>query len=75
MDVCTPEKKQTSESLSLHGLSNYDADIEHFCAPVVHPDKGETITNCKTITHYLVMKDIWKKALKMNFKGCYKDTT
>ena len=30
----------------------YDADIEHFCAAVVHPDTGETITQYKKLANY-----------------------
>ena len=34
---------------------NADHDIEHFCAPVVHPDTGETITNYKKLANDPIM--------------------
>ena len=56
MDVCTLEHFLTSDNLSLHGPSNYDQDIEHFCTLVVDPDNGNITTNYKTLTQYPVMK-------------------
>ena len=29
--------------------SNYDVDVEHFCAPVVHPITSETITQYRKL--------------------------
>ena len=67
MDIWTPEVFLTADTSSLHGTSNYDADIEHFCAPVVYPDTGETITSYKKLQRDPVMKEIWTKALGKEF--------
>ena len=33
------------------GENIHDVDIEHFCAAVVHPDTGETITKYKVLAN------------------------
>ena len=33
------------------GQNVFDVDIEHFCAAVVHPDIGETITKYKMLAN------------------------
>ena len=34
-------------------------NIEHFCAPVVHPVTGETISKHQTLARYTVIKETW----------------
>ena len=46
---------------------NYDADIEHFCAPVVHLITGETISNYKKLAKDPVMNETWATALGKEF--------
>ena len=57
----------TADTSSSHGTSNHDADLEHFCAPVVHPETGETITSYKKLQRNPVMKKIWTKAFGKEF--------
>ena len=40
----SPTERATSENM-------YDVDISHFCAAVVHPDTGETITKYKKLAN------------------------
>ena len=40
----SPTERQTSENF-------HDVDIEHFCAAVIHPDTGETVTQYKKIAN------------------------
>ena len=35
---------EASPTLRATGNAMHDVDIEHFCAAVVHPDTGETVT-------------------------------
>ena len=42
---------------------NYDVDIEHFCAPVVHPVTGETITQYRKLVRDPITKEVWSTAL------------
>ena len=37
-------------------------NIEHFCAPVVHPVTGETISKYQTLARYPVIKETWTTA-------------
>ena len=67
MDIWTPEVFMTADTSSSHGTSNHDADLEHFCAPVVHPETGETITSYKKLQRNPVMKKIWTKAFGKEF--------
>ena len=67
MNVLTPDKFLTAKTLSSHNTLSYDADIIHFCAPVVHPHTGETIMNCKKLANDPVMKKVWTKALEKEF--------
>ena len=46
---------------------NYDADIEHFCAPVIHPITGETITNYKKLARDPATNETWTTALGKEF--------
>ena len=39
--------------------SNLDVDVEHFCAPVVHPITGETITQYRKLMKDPVTKEVW----------------
>jgi len=67
MDIWTLEVFLTADTSSSHETYNHDADIEHFCAPVVHPNTGETITSYKKLQRNPVMKKIWTKALGKEF--------
>ena len=52
-----PESFITS-SPSLSPKNNYKVDIEHVCAPVIHPITGETITQYQKLIKDLHTKDI-----------------
>ena len=67
MDIWTPEVFLTADTSSSYGTSNHDADLEHFCAPVVHPEMGETITRYKKLQRDPIMKEVWTKALGKEF--------
>ena len=67
IDIWTHKVFLTAGTSLSHGTSNYDADIEHFCAPVVHLETGETITSYKKLQPDLVTKEIWTKALGKEF--------
>jgi hypothetical protein len=45
------------------GQAPYDVNIEHYCAPVVHPVTGETITQYKKLAKDPLLKDIWETGL------------
>ena len=42
-------------------------DIEHFCAPVIHPITGKTITKCQKLVKDPVTRDIWSTAFGKYF--------
>ena len=42
--------------------ANLDVNIEHFCAPVIHPITGETITKYQKLIIDPVTRYIWSKA-------------
>merc|ERR1712086_73456 len=63
MDIWTPEVFLTADTSSSYGTSNHDADLEHFCAPVVHPEMGETITSYKKLQRDPVMTEICTRAM------------
>ena len=44
-----------------------DADIEHFCAGVVHPETGETITSYKKLIADPITYDVWSRAFGKEF--------
>ena len=44
-----------------------DLDIEHFCAGVVHPTTGETITQYRKLARDPLMRDLWTTALGKEF--------
>ena len=50
-----------------HRTSRYDVDIEHFCAPVVHPVTGKTISNYKTLARDPITRETWTTALGKEF--------
>ena len=58
----TPRTFITARSGSSHGGHNYDADVEHFCGPVVHPIIGETITQYRKLKDDPVTKNVSKTA-------------
>jgi len=61
-----PESFITS-SPSLPPKNNYKFDIEHFCAPVIHPITGETITKYQKLIKDPHTKDIWSLAFGKEF--------
>ena len=42
--------------------NQYDVDIEHFCAPFIHPITGETITQYRKLAKDPVTHDVWQTA-------------
>ena len=69
MDIWTSDMCLTANTSLSHGTSNYDTDLEHVCALVVHSDTGEAITSYKKLQCDLVMKEVWTKALGKQFGG------
>jgi hypothetical protein len=57
----------SSPSTNDNRKGNYDADIKHFCAPVIHPITGETITNYKKLAKDPVTNETWTTALGKEF--------
>jgi hypothetical protein len=47
--------------------NNYEVDIEHFCAPVIHPITGETITKYQKLIKDPHTKHIWSLAFGKEF--------
>ena len=45
------------------GHNPYDVNIEHYCAPVVHPVTGKTITQYKKLSNNPLLKEIWTTGL------------
>ena len=56
-----PRSFITSSPTQING-SNLDVDIEHFCAPVVHPVTGETITQYRKLMKDPITKEVWTTA-------------
>ena len=46
-----------------------DHDIEYFCAPVVHPEMGETITSYKKLANDLRMSITWTTGFEKEFEN------
>ena len=44
-----------------------DADIEHFCAPVVHPVTGETITSYRKLAKDQITRETWTTGFGKEF--------
>ena len=44
-----------------------DVDTEHFCAPIVHPETGETITSYRKLAKDAVTKKTWTKEFGKEF--------
>ena len=44
-----------------------DADIEHFCAPVVHLVTGETITSYRNLAKYQITRETWTTGFEKEF--------
>ena len=57
-DKWTPKTFITASTGNSHGDNNYDVDVEHFCAPVVHPVTGETITQYRKLKDDPATKDV-----------------
>ena len=47
--------------------ANLDVEIEHFCAPVIHPITGETITKYQKLVKDPVTHDIWSTSFGKEF--------
>ena len=45
------------------GTSPQNIDVENFCAPVVHPVTGETITSYKKLAQDPITRETWTTAL------------
>ena len=58
---------------------NLDVNIEHLCAPVIHPITGETITKYQKLVKDSVTRNIWSTAFGKEFgnmaQGDYKTKT
>jgi hypothetical protein len=63
--VWTPDDLVVSSPSSL--VCALDADIEHFCAGVVHPETGETITSYKKLIADPITYDVWSRAFGKEF--------
>ena len=48
-------------------INAYDVDLEHFCAPVVHPFPGETITQYRKLDKNPVTREVWQQACGKEF--------
>ena len=46
----------------------YEVDIEHFCAPVIYPITGETITKYQKLIKDPHTKDMWSLAFGKEFE-------
>ena len=66
-DKWTPRTFITASTGNSHGDNNYDVDVEHFCAPVVHPITGETITQYRKLKDDPATKDVWNTAFGKEF--------
>ena len=44
-----------------------DLDIEHFCAGVVHPTTGKTITQYRKLANDPATRDVWQTAFGKEF--------
>jgi hypothetical protein len=44
-----------------------DVDLEHLCAPVIHPDTGELITKYQKLQRDPVLKETWTTAFGKEF--------
>ena len=58
MDPWTPRLFLASSLSQMD--NNLNVDVEHFCAPVVHPITGETITSYKKLANNPATKEIWQ---------------
>ena len=50
-----------------HANKGTYVDIEHFCAPVVHPETGETITSYRKLAKDAVTKETWTTGFGKEF--------
>ena len=57
----------TTSSPSVSPKNNYEIDIEHCCAPVIHPITGETITTYQKFIKDPHTKDIWSLVFGREF--------
>ena len=58
-----------TSSPSLAPKNNYEVDIEHLCAHVIHPVTGETITKYRKLIKDPHTKDIWLLAFGKEFEN------
>ena len=69
-DAWTPNTNDfvsSSPTSTDRATANYEADMEHFCAPVVHPVTGKTISNYKALARDPVTQETWTTALGKEF--------
>ena len=57
---CLPDKFITA-SPTAKPTNAYDVELEHYCAPVVHPVTGVTINQYRKLANDPVTSDIWKE--------------
>ena len=61
----TPQAFVTASTTTRN--ANLDVNIEHLCAPVIHPITGKTITKYQKMVKYPVTRDIWSTASGKEF--------
>ena len=50
------QDSHTKPSEEIHS----QADLQYFCAPVIHPTTGELITSYKRLENNLELKEVWE---------------
>ena len=53
--------KQVTAIPTVKPTNAYDIELEHYCAPVVHPVTGVTITQYRRLANDPVTSEIWKE--------------
>ena len=51
-----------TDSSTSKSPDHYDIDIKHFCAAVVHPETGETITQYNKLAKDPATRDVWQQS-------------
>jgi hypothetical protein len=64
-DIWTPNKYITSNPAGAG--TNHNCNIEHLCAPVVHPTTGETITSYNKLAKDEEMRETWTAGFGKDF--------
>ena len=63
--VCWTSNKYLQFDPTISGTN--PIDIEHFCAPLVHPTMGETITSYRKLATDKETKEIWTTGFGKEF--------